>query len=109
MQARLASNARSQASIRDRETLFLLYRTGVEGLGNEPHVRISDATGQQQENERLTANAAMNHEEALGVLLEWIEQHEDGLTLIAVGHRVVHGGRLFPLASQWKRCLAQAS
>ena len=83
------------ASIRERETLSLLYRAGVEGLGNEPHLRIYDATGQQQEDERLTANAAMNHEEALGVLLEWIEQHEDGLTLIAVGHRVVHGGRLF--------------
>jgi acetate kinase len=83
------------ASIRDRETLSFLYRAGVEGLGNEPHLRIYDATGQQQEDERLTANATMNHEEALGVLLEWIEQHEDGLTLIAVGHRVVHGGQLF--------------
>ena len=47
------------ASIRDRETLSLLYRAGVEGLGNEPHLRISDATGQQQEDERLTANAAV--------------------------------------------------
>lgn len=83
------------ASLRERETLSLLYRAGVEGLGNEPPVRISAATGQQQEDERLTANAAMHHEEALSVLLEWIEQHEDGLTLLAVGHRVVHGGRLF--------------
>jgi len=29
------------------------------------------------------------------VLLEWISQHEDGLNLISVGHRVVHGGVMF--------------
>jgi acetate kinase len=47
--------------------------------------------------EQLTAKAAttLGHEEALGVLLEWIDHHEKGLTLIAVGHRVVHGGTLF--------------
>src|SRR5712691_757437 len=79
----------------ERETLSLLYRGGAEGIGREPHFVVYDATDQQQEDQRLTARAAMNHEEALGVLLEWIKHHEAGLTLIAVGHRVVHGGTLF--------------
>lgn len=29
------------------------------------------------------------------MLLDWIERHETGLTLMGVGHRVVHGGTLF--------------
>ena len=29
------------------------------------------------------------------MLLAWIERHEAGLTLIGVGHRVVHGGTMF--------------
>ena len=37
----------------------------------------------------------IGHEDALNVLLEWIERHEARLKLIAAGHRVVHGGTLF--------------
>jgi len=37
----------------------------------------------------------IHHEPAFTVLLEWISQHENGLNLIAVGHRVVHGGVTF--------------
>jgi acetate kinase len=35
------------------------------------------------------------HEEALGVLLGYIECHKVGVTVIAIGHRVVHGGTRF--------------
>jgi acetate kinase len=83
------------ATTRDTDSLSLLYRGGVEGLGSETRFLVYNAMGQRQEDEQLTAKAAMSHEDALHVLLEWIERHEVGLRLIAAGHRVVHGGTRF--------------
>ena len=36
--------------------------------------------------------AAKDHTAAVEVLMDWIEAHENGGALVAVGHRVVHGG-----------------
>lgn len=83
------------ATTRDTDALSLLYRGGVEGLGSEPRFLVYDATGQRQGDEQLTAKVVISHEEALNVLLGWIERHEAGLKLIAAGHRVVHGGTLY--------------
>jgi acetate kinase len=35
------------------------------------------------------------HEEALLHLIAWLRQHQEGLRLVAVGHRVVHGGATY--------------
>lgn len=88
---------------RGGETLSPLYRGGVEGIGSQAHFLVSDASGQRQEDEALTGAAALTHEEALSVLLSWIEHHEAGLRLLAAGHRVVHGGTRY-----WKPVLVDA-
>jgi acetate kinase len=79
------------------DALSLVYRGGVEGLGTEPRFLVSDIAGQRFVDEQLTAKVAttLSHEEALDVLLGWIDHHEQSFTLIGVGHRVVHGGTLF--------------
>ena len=79
----------------DKDPLSLLYRGGVEGLGSKARFLAYNTIGQRQEDEQLTAKSAISHEDALNVLLEWIERHEEGLRLIAAGHRVVHGGTLY--------------
>ncbi len=75
-------------------TLALLYRGELEGIGAEPHFVVADATGQRVVEEPVTAGAGrgVGHEEALAVLLGWIESHAAGLSIMAAGHRVVHGG-----------------
>lgn len=80
-----------------RDNLPLLFQGEVDGIGSEPHFLVHDTTGQKLVDEQLKtgATAMAGHKEALSVLLDWIEHHETGLTLIAVGHRVVHGGTLF--------------
>jgi len=80
-----------------KDTFPLLYQGGVDGIGSEPHFLVHDITGQRIVDEQLKtkATAEPDHKEALGVLLDWIEHHETEQTLIAVGHRVVHGGTLF--------------
>jgi acetate kinase len=71
------------ATMRDKETLSLLYRGEIEDLRSEPRFLVYTATGQRQGDEQLTATEEISHEEALNVLLEWIERHEAGLGLIA--------------------------
>ena len=56
----------------------------IEGLPGSPHFTAPGA--QRRWNEPLA------HEQAIDFLLEWIEQRMDGKRLVAVGHRVVHGG-----------------
>ncbi|HEX6109681.1 MAG TPA: acetate/propionate family kinase [Ktedonobacteraceae bacterium] len=75
----------------------LLYQGAVDGIGGNPHFLVQDTAGQKLVDEQLKtkATSVLGHKEALGVLLDWIERFETGLTLIAVGHRVVHGGTLF--------------
>jgi acetate kinase len=80
------------AIARDTDSLSLLYRGGIEGIDGETRFLVYNAMGQRQEDEQLIAKAPISHEDALQVLLEWIESHEAGLRLIAAGHRVVHGG-----------------
>jgi acetate kinase len=83
------------AITRDTDSLSLLYRGGVEGIDGETRFLVYNAMGQRQEDEQLTAKAGISHEDALHMLLEWIEYHEAGLRLVAAGHRVVHGGTLY--------------
>ena len=79
------------------DALSLVYQGEVEGIGGEARFFAYNPAGQRLVDERLTDQtaAAFSHEEALSVLLDWIERHEAGFTLIAAGHRVVHGGTLY--------------
>ena len=83
------------ATTRYTDSLSQLYWGGIEGLGSETRFLVSNAMGKWQEDEHLTARAAVSHEDALNMLLEWIERQDNGLSLIAAGHRVVHGGTLY--------------
>jgi len=79
------------------DALSLVYQGEVEGIGGEARFFAYNPAGQRLVDERLTDQTAVtfSHEEALSVLLDWIERHEAGFTLIAAGHRVVHGGTLY--------------
>ncbi len=79
------------------KSLALVYRGEIEGIGTQPRFFVSGNTGERLVNEHLTAKIAnsLKHEDALAVLLDWIETHAAGLRVIAAGHRVVHGGATF--------------
>ena len=81
----------------ERQALVLVYRGELEGIGTQPRFVVGDATGRNLVDERLAAGVTgdLNHEDALAVLLGWIEGHAAGLTIVAAGHRVVHGGVRF--------------
>jgi acetate kinase len=63
----------------------------IEGIGTAPHFIAKDAGGHILAEQRWP-DAKADHETLLSTLLDWVEAHLGDEDLIAVGHRVVHGG-----------------
>jgi len=67
----------------------------VEGLGVSPRFEATDGEGRTLAGGALDASEAEDHEGAVSVILRWLGNHPGGARIVAVGHRVVHGGVLF--------------
>ncbi len=72
-----------------------VLRGQMEGIGTAPHFTARDMSGAVVGERRWADGAKQTHDTLLSGLLAWIETHLGGDRLIAVGHRVVHGGREF--------------
>jgi acetate kinase len=93
----------------DAAALAVLLRGAIEGLATVsaeeetgPRFWVRDAQDRVLRDEPLrrpcgggARGQKSEHEWALGALLDWIEAHDHGLTLIGAGHRIVHGGTLY--------------
>jgi acetate kinase len=66
------------------------YRGEVDGLGTRARLVARDAVGARFEDGSLSPSAG--HDQAVAAVLAWIEARTTGATVIAAGHRVVHGG-----------------
>jgi len=77
----------------EQSELPLLAHGKVTDIGNKPVFSATyDATG------AITTNPlpdGATHENAVRQLLDWIHGHESGWHIVAVAHRVVHGGTEF--------------
>jgi acetate kinase len=60
------------------------------GIGHRVRFTAEDGTGTSLADEHLPPGAG--HEDALSALLQWLERRFPAQRLVAVGHRVVHGG-----------------
>ncbi len=64
----------------------------VEGLGNGAHAIAKAHDGHVLLEQRWAPDVHMDHEAALAYLLQALPPHLQGHHLVAVGHRIVHGG-----------------
>ena len=64
----------------------------VEGIGTAPRFIVKDTEARVLAERRWPVGHALEHEELLGTLLEWVERHLVTAKLTAAGHRVVFGG-----------------
>ncbi len=64
----------------------------VEGIGTAPHFIARDVSGDVLGERRWPEGGAQSHETLLRDLLDWVDIHLGAESLVAVGHRVVHGG-----------------
>lgn len=69
----------------------------ADGLGATPRFVAFDAQGQPLENAALLfSDHTATQEDAMDCVLTWLNDHNDGShRLVAIGHRVVHGGTEF--------------
>jgi acetate kinase len=80
--------------VREGSVLGLMSKGGIEGIGGDPHFTATAADGSMLEEKRWQGKDA-EYDAMLGALLAWAEGHVQPDSLVAVGHRVVHGGRDF--------------
>jgi acetate kinase len=75
------------------EVLEARYAGQVEGIGAVPRFAAKDAGGRKiLEQDWKQGGAPSNHPAALGEIIGWLEGVLAGQPVMAVGHRVVHGG-----------------
>src|SRR5215211_4761572 len=73
----------------------LVWKGLYEGLGGAAHFIVRDADGPDLDEMSWGSGDSFGHEEALMHLVSWLRQHQEGRKLVAIGHRVVHGGEAF--------------
>ncbi len=66
----------------------------VENIGAEPYLFIQTG-GALAFERRWPHGEALTHEDLLGAVLDWVDTHLGDDSLIATGHRIVHGGGKF--------------
>lgn len=66
-----------------------------EGLGGSAHFLVKNRDGTIIDETTWTSGDRIGHEEALMHLISWLRQHQEERRLVAIGHRVVHGGAFF--------------
>ncbi len=77
----------TEASVPSR----LVLSGAIEGIGSVPHLSAHDPGGRQLA-ERRWSDPNQSFSTLMGYLVMWVENHLSTDQLVAVGHRVVHGG-----------------
>jgi acetate kinase len=74
-----------------RTTPILVFKAEIDGIGSAPHFVARDLNGNVIAEQRWP-NPQLDFQSLLEAVIGWSENHLGTDTLIAVGHRVVHGG-----------------
>src|SRR5574337_20047 len=77
------------------DDLELRLRGQIEGLFTAPHFAAQDAAGQALSEQQWPEGRHLGHDGAITHLFQFLREFADEYRLIAVGHRVVHGGMDF--------------
>lgn len=74
-----------------------LAHGAIDGIGDHPRLRVWGHDGNVIEDRAIILSAEPDcvHDDALKNLFDWLAGHAGGRRLLAVGHRVVHGGASF--------------
>ncbi|HSC74842.1 MAG TPA: acetate/propionate family kinase, partial [Pseudomonadales bacterium] len=73
----------------------LLFGGQLEGLYTAPHFKAKDANGVLLGEKNWPKGEALGHDGAIAFLTEFLRQQSGDYQLLAVGHRVVHGGNQY--------------
>lgn len=79
----------------DTDTLQLAVRGQIDGIGTQPRIRVKDAANVVMIERNFTVNEISGVQDAIKYAGAWLRERFQHEPLIAVGHRVVHGGTQF--------------
>jgi acetate kinase len=74
------------------DSLELVCHGQLDGIGSQPGFAAKNAKGELVDAQTWDEERLLDREGALEFVLTWLERHEAGLKIVAVGHRVVLGG-----------------
>ena len=77
------------------EDLALAMHGQIEGIYTAPRFAAQDASGAQIDAQKWDEGTRLGHDGAIDYLIQFLRDHREGHRLVAVGHRVVHGGLEF--------------
>jgi acetate kinase len=77
------------------EQLKLRMRGQIEGLYTAPRFIAKDAAGAVIRENKWSEGTRLGHDGAIDTLIGFLVEYREELRLVAVGHRVVHGGVKF--------------
>jgi acetate kinase len=67
----------------------------IEGIGSQPGFTVKNQDGVVLVERKLSVDEAYNHIGAITLIRAWLSEYIADGSLLAVGHRVVHGGQLY--------------
>ena len=67
----------------------------LEEIYTNPRFQVKRQGGEIIDDRRWPAGEPLGHDNAIAFLLEWLRGHAGDARLLAVGHRVVHGGERY--------------
>ena len=76
----------------DPESLDLVCRGQLDGIGSQPSFAAKNAKGELVDTQTWDKERILGRDDALKFVITWLERHEAGLKVVAVGHRVLQGG-----------------
>ena len=80
---------------RDASAPRRIVAGAIDGIGIAPRLTVRDGAGNPLAERRWPTARQPAHDALLDTLLGWLEAHLGENVLVAVGHRVVHGGHDF--------------
>ena len=72
--------------------LSLLQKGQIEGIGTAPRFVAKSAEGEELGSKTWDKGTPLGHDGAIAHLIEFLRERRGDSQLVAVGHRVVHGG-----------------
>jgi acetate kinase len=65
----------------------------IESIGTQPSFTVNRPNGEVLVESPLSVDKAHDHSGALSIIHDWLLAYLEGASLLAAGHRVVHGGQ----------------
>ncbi len=76
----------------DNKSLAPAYHFEADRIHDEATGTLKDASGEMILEEKLSEQG---YRSALSHLLDWYQDNEENASIVAAGHRIVHGGKMF--------------